>query len=251
LRKMAKNPELKIPDEVVSNAAPAEVGEVAMEELEVGETEKVPNGPDAAGRVPTASASAASHSIDLTIFIPIAFLWFIQGFVYSGSLPFLGFFLVQSGVNPKLVFFLMALSEVPGVLLSGYLSTKHGRELTLKVFWCLATFAGLFLTLAVTFSSNRVLIGLACCTYYCFHIPVWGLLFVFTPELFPAQVRGRAGGWVSLVKTAPMVVAPFVGSWLTGMQRPGLFMGVWTVLIGVGAVGSVCWLKVPRGQTWN
>jgi hypothetical protein len=185
-----------------------------------------------------------------SIFWSLGFLWFVQGAVYSGSMPFLGTFLTKVGVNRKMVVFLMALSELPGVLLSGFLSHRFGRAVTLRIFFALACSAGALVATACVV-GHPVLLSMAVCVFYCFHIPVWGLLFVFTPECFSAKVRGQAVGAISVLKTIPTIPSPFLGSFLLKLEQPALFMTVWASLLGVGAAASLLWMKPPRAQTWN
>jgi putative MFS transporter len=48
----------------------------------------------------------------------------------------------------------------------------------------------------------------------------WGALYVFTPELFPTEVRAAGMGWASAMARVAGIIAPFIGARLSGNNLP-------------------------------
>ena len=164
----------------------------------------------------------------------LSILWLIQGTVYSGAFIFYRPFLSQAGVSPDLIFPIMAICEIPGVLLAGWLSRERGRIRALVIFFFLATVSAFICWIGVISEFGFLVIS-GVCGLFTFHIPIWGLLFVLTPELYPAEIRASAMGLYALCKNAPSVASPFLGAALVGLGRPGIFIGSWLALLSVGA----------------
>ena len=160
----------------------------------------------------------------------IAACWGIQGVVYSGGMPFYKDLLKPGNFfPPESVMLIVAVAEIPGVFFSAFLSRKFGRLATCNFFFIGTAIAAL----ASSFSTNHSSVFVSfLAIFFFFHIPIWGLLFTVTPELFPGSIRARAVGVCSMVKSAASVAGPLIGLELVGNPRE--FMWLWSGLLLAG-----------------
>ena len=81
-------------------------------------------------------------------------------------------------------------------------------------------------------------------------MPCWGLLFILTPECYPARLKATAVGFISVGKQLAAIAAPMLAQQLVSKRDPGMFMTVWAAILSVGALCAVVWLRVPSRQNW-
>ena len=180
---------------------------------------------------------------------PLASIWIVQGFVFSGSSMFMKEVLTQAATPADLIYFALAVAELPGVIAAGIISHKISRAFTLRLFYSLATIAASSAALAA-FCGSQTWLAVAVCAFYGLHVPCWGLLFLLTPECYPSKLKATAVGFVSVGKQLAAIAGPMVSQILVKNQDPGMFMTVWASILAGGALCAAAWLRVPSRQNW-
>jgi MFS transporter, putative metabolite:H+ symporter len=181
--------------------------------------------------------------------IPICLIWIIQGFVFTGSHLFLKESLQESGVNSDLVYLFLACCEVPGVLISGWLSHRISRSFTLKLFLCLATLSAASASAAAAGDGRSIWISISVCSFYGFLVPCWGVLFLLTPECYPAELKATAVGFASMGKQLACVAGPIAAAKIKD-SGPVWSMALWSGGCAVAALIASVWLRIPKAQVW-
>ncbi|KAJ0415034.1 major facilitator superfamily domain-containing protein [Aspergillus carlsbadensis] len=148
------------------------------------------------------------------------FLWCSIGMAYPLYNSFLPIYLAAKGVSygstsrseTYRTYTIQAVCGIPASLLGGFLvNTKHlGRKGT-GTLACLCT--GVFLFLFTRATTNASVLGFTCAIAF-FQNLVYGLLYSYTPELFPAPVRGTANGLVALGNRLSGLMAPIIAAYV-------------------------------------
>lgn len=152
-------------------------------------------------------------------------LWFCIVFSYYGIFLWLPTLLVKAGHDMIKSFefvMWMTVAQIPGYFVAAFLVDKIGRKATMSGFLlCCAVTAYMF---GHAYSTTEIYLW--GCLMSFFNLGAWGILYTYSPELYPTEARatgvgcsaafGRIGGIL-----APMVVA----SMITGAdQVPLVFM---------------------------
>lgn len=105
---------------------------------------------------------------------------------------------------------IIAVVGVPGSILSGFLvDLKHlGRKGTLCV---LLILTGVFLFASTTAKSSNQLLGWNCAFNFCSN-SMYGVLYAYTPEVFPSKIRGTAMGLASSANRILGVMSPIIAN---------------------------------------
>ena len=190
-------------------------------------------------------------STDRRSFVGLTIAWSCLGVSYWGLTSFLPEFLIQASVPANFTLFLMVLCEFPGLFLAigmieiwplcggiSFFSAKCGRLFTLRFFSGCASFFSFFCAIIVITGPPSLLI-IACCLVYMFLIPIWAILFVYTPENFPTTQRGFAMGWMLFVSGLTSIFSPFLSASLLTLPLY-VYMLFWggflLVLFGVSCI---------------
>lgn len=157
------------------------------------------------------------------------FLWCSIGMAYPLYNSFIPIYLAAKGVkysstSPAQVYrnyAIQAVCGIPASLLGGItVEMRHiGRKGTGTIA-CIST--GVFLFLFTRASTNAAVLGFTCAIAF-FQNLVYGLLYSYTPELFPAPVRGTANGLVAMFNRLSGLMAPIIAAY-TGVETD---MPVW------------------------
>jgi MFS transporter, putative metabolite:H+ symporter len=146
-------------------------------------------------------------------------LWFGITFTYYGIFLFIPSTLVARGfteVRSNEFFFLSTLAQVPGYFSAAWLVERWGRKPTL-VAYLLGTAVA-----AIMFGRSSLggetFVWAALLSF--FNLGAWGVVYTFTPELYPTSIRatgagvaaaaGRIGGIVGPLIT-PVLVQDYLG----------------------------------------
>ncbi|EPE09768.1 sugar transporter [Ophiostoma piceae UAMH 11346] len=146
----------------------------------------------------------------------LLFLWCAIGMAYPLYNSFIPIYLENKGVkqgNGSLDrtyrnYAIQAVCGIPASILGGFAVDleKFGRKGTGSLA-CIAT--GVFLFLYTRASSSAGVLGFSCAVAF-FQNLVYGVLYSYTPELFPAPVRGTANGLVALANRLSGLMAPII-----------------------------------------
>jgi len=135
------------------------------------------------------------------------------GFAGYGATTFMPTFLEDKGlVGPSMyqTMTLNALSQFPGIGIAMWVTARHGRRLPLQLaLLCIA------LSLAVfAFAQTYVLIIACTCLASCSLEFGWALFHVYSPEVFPTELRATALGFISATGSVVSMSAPLAAAFL-------------------------------------
>jgi len=157
-------------------------------------------------RITLASLFAKRH-LKKTLLVMIA--WFTVSFVYYALFSWAPkIFISQLGISvaqAKWFTFFMYIAQLPGYLSVAYLIEKIGRKLTLSLYFTGMGISSLSLFLVsgdVSFLTIMLIISF-------FTLGVWGMVYAYTPELFPTSFRGTANGFAGAMARVAGIIAPY------------------------------------------
>lgn len=158
------------------------------------------------------------------------FLWFGIVFSYYGIFTWLPSLLVQQGftiIHSFKYVLMMILAQLPGYLVAAWCVERFGRKATLSGFiLCCAMSAYCF----GQASTVNVLLFWGCLMSF-FNLGAWGVVYTYTPELYPAHIRAFGSGWASAIGRIGGIVAPIVVTQI--MTLSGAFHLVFAMFTGV------------------
>nr|WP_279052476.1 MFS transporter [Acinetobacter tandoii] len=164
-------------------------------------------------------------------------IWFGIVYSYYGIFTWLPSLLVKQGYSIVQSFeyvLVMILAQLPGYIAAAWLVEKLGRK------WTLAGFIGLCAVSAYFFgqADTVTLIMFWGCLMSFFNLGAWGVLYTYTPEQYPTNIRAFGSGWASAVGRMGGIVAPLVVTQMM-VQSNGfnhVFMMFTAVLLAVALV---------------
>lgn len=164
-------------------------------------------------------------------------IWFGIVFSYYGIFTWLPSLLVKQGYDIVKSFeyvLFMILAQLPGYIVASWLVEKLGRKATLAGFIGLCAVSAYFFGQS---SSDNSIMFWGCLMSF-FNLGAWGVLYTYTPEQYPTNIRAFGSGWAAAVGRIGGIVAPMVVTSL--MVAPDAFHHVFmmftVVLLAVAAV---------------
>lgn len=176
-------------------------------------------------------------------------LWFGIVYSYYGIFTWLPSLMVGQGYTVLKTFefvLLMTVAQLPGYFTAAYLVDRIGRKGTLAGFLALSAICAYFFGQGG--SPTAVLIWGSLMSF--FNLGAWGVVYTYTPELYPTRVRAFGSGWAAAVGRIGGILAPtVVGYMITGS---GGFMKVFFMFTVVMLlIAAVVWLfgEETKGRT--
>ncbi|MDV7368182.1 MFS transporter [Acinetobacter baumannii] len=136
-------------------------------------------------------------------------IWFGIVYSYYGIFTWLPSLLVKQGYDIVKSFeyvFLMILAQLPGYLAAAWFVERLGRKITLAAFIGFCALSAYFFGQADSVNS----IMFWGCLMSFFNLGAWGVLYTYTPEQYPANIRAFGSGWASAMGRIGGIVAPMV-----------------------------------------
>jgi putative MFS transporter len=136
-------------------------------------------------------------------------LWFGINFSYYGIVTWLPSLMFGKGfaiVKSFEYVLIMTLGQIPGYFSAAYLVEKIGRKATLVSYLTLSGAAAYFFSLSAS-TSEIIWWGVA---VYFFNLGAWGVLYAYTPEMYPTAIRATGSGWASFCGRIGAIAAPLV-----------------------------------------
>ncbi|KAF4469201.1 hypothetical protein FALBO_3899 [Fusarium albosuccineum] len=174
------------------------------------------------------------------------FLWCAIGMAYPLYNSFIPIYLENKGVKQGGAslevtyrnYAIQAVCGIPASILGGFTVDlkKVGRKGT-GTFACIG--AGVFLFLFTRANSETGVLGFTCAIAF-FQNLVYGLLYSYTPELFPAPIRGTANGLVAMFNRLSGLMAPIIAAYI-GIETD---LPVW-ISAALFVVAGVVFLVLP------
>jgi MFS transporter, putative metabolite:H+ symporter len=163
-------------------------------------------------------------------------LWFGMVFSYYGIFTWLPQILASSGRDLVSTFgyvLLITLAQVPGYFSAAYLVERWGRKGTLVVFLLGSAVAALSFGLrglAADASGAELILWGSLVSF--FNLGAWGIVYGYTPELYPTERRGSGAGWAAGIGRLGGIVGPYLVGVMLGAQGLGT-IAVFTMFAAV------------------
>ncbi|WP_287070272.1 MFS transporter [Pyrobaculum aerophilum] len=137
-------------------------------------------------------------------------VWFLLAFGYYGAFLWLPTMLVRergfTQVGTYEFMFLTTLAQLPGYFSAAYLVEKAGRRPVGSLYFALSALSAAFF---ISSNSYAELLLWALALNF-FNLGVWGVVYAYTPELFPTSVRGIATGLAGSAARIGMILGPLL-----------------------------------------
>jgi MFS transporter, putative metabolite:H+ symporter len=166
-------------------------------------------------------------------------LWFGVVLTYYGIFLWIPSILAGRGlseVRSNEFFFLSTLAQVPGYFSAAWLVERIGRKPTLVAF-LLGTAASAFM-FGNAGTGTDAFIWAALLSF--FNLGAWGVVYTYTPELYPTSVRATGSGLAAAVGRVGGIIGPYLTPVLvTSIAVNGtfaIFMGLLVVTAAAVAV---------------
>ena len=128
----------------------------------------------------------------------------------------------------------MILAQLPGYIVAAWLVEKLGRKPTLAGFIAMCAVAAYFFGQSTTVG----MIMFWGCLMSFFNLGAWGVLYTYTPEQYPTNIRAFGSGWAAAIGRIGGIVAPLVVTHMMVAENgfSHVFMMFTAVLLAVAAV---------------
>lgn len=167
-------------------------------------------------------------------------IWFGIVYSYYGIFTWLPSLMVQQGHTVVKTFeyvLIMTLAQLPGYFSAAYLVDRIGRKATLASYLAMSAVSAYFFGQGG--SAGVVLFWGSLMSF--FNLGAWGVVYTYTPELYPTRIRAFGSGWAAAVGRFGGIMAPsIVGYMLAG---PMGMEQVFTMFTGVMIIVAIAvWL---------
>lgn len=153
---------------------------------------------------------AAVPQVDLHRLIVVSAIWLMLAFGYYGAFLWLPTMLVKERgftyVGTYEFMFITTLAQLPGYFSAAHLVEKLGRRPVGSLYFLLSAASA---TLFIYSGSVAELVVWALALNF-FNLGVWGVIYAYTPELFPTAVRGAATGLSGSAARVGMTLGPML-----------------------------------------
>ncbi len=136
-------------------------------------------------------------------------LWFGITLSYYGIFLYVPSLLVARGlseVRSNEFFFLSTLAQVPGYFSAAWLVDRWGRRPTLVTYLVGTAVAAVLFGNAGT--GTLAFVWAALLSF--FNLGAWGIVYAYSPELYPTQVRATGAGVAAAVGRVGGIIGPFL-----------------------------------------
>jgi len=162
--------------------------------------------------------------------LPVWYIWLALALGYYGVVMWLPTILVAEKkftVVRTLEFMLVTTAaQIPGYLTAAWLVEALGRRATAAAFFLMSALSAL----GLAYSTGEAQLFASALAFNFFNLGAWGVVYAYTPELFPGRVRGLACGTAGSMARVGMIVGPML------YPAVGLVYGLATI--------SALWLLV-------
>lgn len=177
-------------------------------------------------------------------------LWFTIVFSYYGIFTWLPTLLSEGGRGLTRSFsyvLIITLAQIPGYFSAAYLVEKLGRKWTLVSYLFLTAVGAFFFRNAA--AEMDILFWGSFISF--FNLGAWGVVYTYSPEMYPTRVRGTGVGSAAACGRlagvlAPLVVGQMLGSFGVGYES--VFVMFAAVLL-VGAINVALLGEETKGRT--
>lgn len=164
-----------------------------------------------------------------TIFLWI--LWFGVVYAYYGIFTWLPSLLALKGFSLTKSFeyvLTMTLAQIPGYFSAAYFVDKIGRKPTLAAY-LIGTAISAYLFGQASDAQTILIMG---SLMSFFNLGAWGIIYTYTPELYPTQARASGAGWAAGFGRIGGILAPAIVGAMLGAS-PSSSQSVFLMFTGV------------------
>lgn len=214
---------LKLEEKLGVESAPFE-GELSPAELGNNKTSKV-------GFAALWSKDYAKRTVMLWL------AWFGIVYSYYGIFMWLPSIVFQQGFAVVKTFeyvLIMTVAQLPGYYCAAWLVDVIGRKYTLSLFLLMSGIASYFFGNAET--ATTLLVWGATMSF--FNLGAWGVIYTYTPEMYPTSMRALGSGWAAgFGRIGGMIAPALVGVMIArGLGIGNVFVMFAAVLIAVSII---------------
>lgn len=193
--------------------------------------------PPAAGRKSGVGALWAGGYRSRTAMLWV--LWFAMVYSYYGIFIWLPSLLVAQGYSLVKSFqytLVITAAQIPGYFSAAWLVDRLGRKPTLSLYMLGCALSAFAFGRA---EGGAQVMGWGCLISF-FNLGAWGVVYTYTPENYPTDLRGTGSGWAAGIGRVGGILAPMVvGRLLSaapGRQDLIFLQFAVVVLVGLAAV---------------
>lgn len=167
-------------------------------------------------------------------------LWFGIVYAYYGIFTWLPSLLALKGFTLTKSFqyvMTMTLAQIPGYFSAAYLVDKIGRKPTLTMYLIGTAISAYFFGQSTDVQTILLMGSLMSF----FNLGAWGLVYTYTPELYPTHARATGSGWAAGFGriggiAAPIVVGIMIGSYHLSSQSVFLMFTAVLILTAINVI---------------
>ena len=178
--------------------------------------------------------------------------WFGLVFTYYGIFTWLPSLVYNQGFTFIKTFeyvFIMTLAQLPGYFTAAWLVERIGRKYTLSLFLFMTGVASWFFG-----QATPVISIITCgCIMSFFNLGAWGVIYTYTPELYPTSIRAFGSGWAAGIGRMGGMFAPvLVGVLLQqNMKMDTVFYMFTAVLVFVALTIMILGIETKQKNLEN
>jgi putative MFS transporter len=138
-------------------------------------------------------------------------MWATMNFSYYGIFLWLPLQFVRKGfsLDQALLFnLIIAVAQIPGYFAAALLVERWGRKPTLVSFLLACAVGAWFFGQVALEASDVALILFWGSVISFFNLGAWGVVYTYTPELYPTRLRGTGAGWAAAFGRIWGILAP-------------------------------------------
>ncbi|MCX5794568.1 MAG: MFS transporter [Elusimicrobia bacterium] len=177
-------------------------------------------------------------------------LWFAMIYSYYGIFIWLPSLLVAAGfplVKSFSYVLIITAAQVPGYFSAAWLVDRWGRKPTL-VAYLAGCVVSSFVFGKVGSPAGVILWG---CLISFFNLGAWGVVYTYTPELYPTALRATGAGWASGLGRVGGILAPLVVGWIMGTfpGRQDLVFAQFAFVVFIGLLAVAFLGQETKGRS--
>jgi putative MFS transporter len=177
-------------------------------------------------------------------------LWFGIVFTYYGIFLYVPSLLAARGlseVRSNEFFFLSTIAQIPGYFSAAWLVERWGRKPTLVTYLLGTAVAALLFGTAGT--GIVAFIALALLSF--FNLGAWGVVYTYSPELYPTAIRATGAGVAAAVGRIGGIIGPFLTPVIVAIPQigqTGVFV-MFVVLLVITALSVWLLAEETKGRS--
>jgi putative MFS transporter len=177
-------------------------------------------------------------------------LWFGIVFTYYGIFLYVPSLLAARGlseVRSNEFFFLSTIAQIPGYFSAAWLVERWGRKPTLITYLLGTAVSALLFGTAGT--GIVAFIALALLSF--FNLGAWGVVYTYSPELYPTAIRATGAGVAAAVGRVGGIIGPFLTPVIVAIPQigqTGVFV-LFVVLLVITALSVWLLAEETKGRS--